>query len=403
MRLRSFTATTMADALRLVREELGEDAVIVNSEAQPSGGVRVSAAAESRPLQAALSPEVSQASTRVADPLREALDPYQTVADVLQSHGLSSRAQDVVMIEVEAQPPGRVVDLLTAGLKNVLRFDLRPPLPTPDTPLLLIGPQGAGKTTLAAKILTSLRLANEPIAAMTTDIIRAGGIDQLSAFTNLLACPLLEVEDAFAIGQGIAQSRDSKCLVIDTAGANPYTSEDMQANAEWICAASQARPILVLPAGLDMRETCWITHTFAKAGAEAILMTRADACRRLGGFVTAAVETGLQICGMAMSASVTSPPRPLTPRTLANLLIARSDVELAEEKSVTLFMETAAPELAQKANPEPELTPKASPELELIPKATPKPDFSALSLALATEPHSASQQHTATDNKGAGS
>ncbi|HWK43261.1 MAG TPA: hypothetical protein VNT30_00970, partial [Stellaceae bacterium] len=45
MRLRTFTARTMADAMRKLREELGDDAILVSTETG-RGGVRLVAAVD---------------------------------------------------------------------------------------------------------------------------------------------------------------------------------------------------------------------------------------------------------------------------------------------------------------------------------------------------------------------
>ena len=50
MRVRTFTATTMPDAMAQVRAEMGEDAVILSSQ-RSKRGVEVKAAAERRPAQ----------------------------------------------------------------------------------------------------------------------------------------------------------------------------------------------------------------------------------------------------------------------------------------------------------------------------------------------------------------
>ena len=45
MRLKSFTANTMKDAMQMIRETLGEDAIIVSTQEMVGGkGVRVTAA-----------------------------------------------------------------------------------------------------------------------------------------------------------------------------------------------------------------------------------------------------------------------------------------------------------------------------------------------------------------------
>lgn len=46
MHLRTFTADTSTEAMALVREALGDEAIILATQDDPSGGVRVTAALE---------------------------------------------------------------------------------------------------------------------------------------------------------------------------------------------------------------------------------------------------------------------------------------------------------------------------------------------------------------------
>ena len=47
MRIKCYTATTMTDAMQLVRDELGDDAVIISTQRGANGkGVRITAALE---------------------------------------------------------------------------------------------------------------------------------------------------------------------------------------------------------------------------------------------------------------------------------------------------------------------------------------------------------------------
>lgn len=63
---------------------------------------------------------------------------------------------------------------------------------------MLIGPPGAGKTLTIAKLATRSTPSGRKVGVITTDTARAGGIDQLAAFTKLLKLKLLAVEDTDA-------------------------------------------------------------------------------------------------------------------------------------------------------------------------------------------------------------
>ena len=75
MRLRSFTAATMADAMRRVRMELGEDAIIVSSHDFDGGkGVSVTAAIEHRDSETVLAGDAArQGSAELERAICEAL------------------------------------------------------------------------------------------------------------------------------------------------------------------------------------------------------------------------------------------------------------------------------------------------------------------------------------------
>ncbi|MBI1985424.1 MAG: GTP-binding protein, partial [Rhodospirillales bacterium] len=76
MRLKTFTAATTAEAMQMIRRELGDDAIIVSSRRDADGrGARVVAAVEEAGDNPAATPTLVQfkpASTRVLDVVRQA-------------------------------------------------------------------------------------------------------------------------------------------------------------------------------------------------------------------------------------------------------------------------------------------------------------------------------------------
>ena len=98
--------------------------------------------------------------------------------------------------------------------------------PLPDgrgRPLLLVGPPGAGKTLCCAKLATRAVLAGGAPLVVTTDGAKAGGAEQLAAFTRLLgrASPSRRKPPrlARAVGDG---GRRGQPELIDSAGCEPF-------------------------------------------------------------------------------------------------------------------------------------------------------------------------------------
>ena len=85
---------------------------------------------------------------------------------------------------------------------------------------MLVGPPGAGKTIVAAKLMMRARRAGRPFAAITTDTRRAGGVEQLQAFTESWAPNSPPSDDAEALATAV-QTAEAGEIYIDTGRRQP--------------------------------------------------------------------------------------------------------------------------------------------------------------------------------------
>ncbi|MCO6419434.1 GTPase [Siccirubricoccus sp. KC 17139] len=292
MRLKLFRASRMAEAMALVRAELGEEAVILETR-RSRGGVEVTAAVEpAEPAEPLLIPPSLPTSAPVAPaappPLAPALPP------ALARHNLPT-ALAARLAPGGAEDPEAA---LAARLAAVLGFG-----PLPDgaaRPLLLAGPAGAGKTLTCAKLATRAVLAGQPPLVVTTDGARAGAAEQLAAFTRVLGLTLAVAPAPGTLVKALARRQPGQVALIDTAGCNPFdpvTAAELAALAR----AVEAAMVLVLPAGLDADEASEIARAYAALGARHLLPTRLDTARRLGGVLAAAA------CGLLLTEAGTGP------------------------------------------------------------------------------------------------
>ncbi len=193
--------------------------------------------------------------------------------------------------------------------------------------LLLIGPPGAGKTTLAAKL--AAHLGERQVLLLSTDSGRAGGLAQLAEYAGVLGLASTAVEDAAALRLLLADA-EGRSVVIDTAGVATGDIAARDALAA-LLAASRATPVLVAPADIAAEEAVAMVRFFAPLGADHLLPTRLDLVHRLGG-VLAAADAGR----LGLPASGTTPHfafglRSLTPEMLARRLLAAA---LRDQRSV---------------------------------------------------------------------
>lgn len=321
MRLKSFTAKTAAEAMAEVRRSLGENAIIVATR-EEGGEVRVTAALDDTPLPP-LPPPTATPEFYDEPVGPEAEDAIDRVIKALENHSVPREL--VVRLTDTLQAFDLEEPILAFGAALDASFSFQPlPEGKTDRPIILIGPPGMGKTLTVAKLATRLALKGQPVSVITTDTDRAGGIEQLAAFTRLLNVDLLEVEDLGALPDAIAVRRGAHQVLIDTAGINPYDANAVGQLGR-VIKQINADAVLVMSAGLDAAESVELATIFQAAGATRLLATRLDIARRCGNLLAAAHYGRLRFADVASSPSVTAPLAPLNPTSLARLLLPESE------------------------------------------------------------------------------
>lgn len=318
MHLKSFTAPTMPEAMQMVRNELGEDAIIVSvrQSRRKGGEVRITAAVEEPAFDG--SPADGGGAPRPAAPA-QALD---VIRRTLEQHGTPGRLVERIMSAARILGSGEPTAALAAALDDGFRFA---PLPERgvDAPIMLVGPPGAGKTTAAAKLAARAVLAGAPARLIAADAVRAGATQQLAAFARLMNVALLEAHGVHALRQAVAARGRDEIVVIDSAGVNPFDAAEMCELAA-LSDAAAAEPVLVLGAGGDALDSAETARAFAAIGADRLFATKLDAARRLGGLLAAAEAAPLKFCNASLSASVAEAPQLLSAAALARLLVSPS-------------------------------------------------------------------------------
>ena len=332
MRLKSFHGNSLTEAMRMVREALGEDAIIVATRDDDAGGVRVTAAIDDVPAPAAIpstsssNSTTSNSATLVPDDGSAALE---TIAEALTRHHVPSHLAERLM--ATATQFANDDPVLALGAAFDTHFQFQPIIEDKaDKPIVLIGPPGAGKTLCIAKFATKAALSKRPVTVISTDLERAGGMEQLAAFTRLLKLNLVEIEDAHALHDMVSMQKGSHVLV-DTAGCNPFNDNDRKIT-HGLVAACGGEATLVLPAGLDASEAVDMAHEFRALGATRMIATRLDLTRRLGSMLRIAYDAHLPFANYTTSGKVTEPPLPFNPVSLARLILPKK-VEAAAHKS----------------------------------------------------------------------
>ncbi len=327
MRLRTVNAPSMAQAMEMVRRDYGDDAIIVSTEENDTG-IKVVVALEEP------EDDVPAHGTVDGDGLVLAAerDPVDAVHEALLLHGLPNqlleRLVDASFI-VGADDPRAA---LIGALRQV--FDFYPLSERRfNQPLILMGAPGAGKTVTVAKLAARAVFGQRKVCLVTTDTVRAGGIEQLDAFARLMKIPLHTAETDRQLVQVIQGAAPDELVLIDTPGINPYSARDLGELAA-LFKASPMEAMMVMAAGGDVVDSMEQAKQFAQIGCTRMIVTRLDMVQRLGGILAAGYAGRLPFCDCSVTAAVHDGLIQLDAMKLASLLMPEASPAL-NAKSVT--------------------------------------------------------------------
>jgi flagellar biosynthesis protein FlhF len=324
----------MAEAMQLVRQELGDDAIIVSTQRAAGGkGVRITAALEPKDaddMLRAMLAEVHQ--TPVTEIIR----------DALTDHGVPQRLLDRLITAVEASGLSDPLQACTVALEGAFAFAPLPEQGAP-RPFMLVGPPGVGKSMVVAKLTARSHLKNRHVGVITCDNVRAGASEQLAAFTRILQIELVTARGPDSLRRTVENALGRFDIIfIDSPGLNPFKVTDMEYLGTLIDAAN-VEPILVLAAGGDATEAGEVGEAFAAIGATRLLATRLDTTRRLGSIMAAADAAPLMFCDVSATPHVVNGVSPLSAGTMARMILPQQP-QPAESPPSPLTATTATTE-----------------------------------------------------------
>lgn len=282
----------------MVRETLGEDAIIVATREENGGkAVRVTAAVEMMPERGGIPAfEIGRGGgAGMGAPSRDWLQydeeeeqsvVAEALTDALLRHAAPEDVTDQILSCATVMALEKPEVALTAALEHLFAFR---PLPRQGQrkPLMMVGAPGAGKTLAVAKIAARGVMNGLKTSVISCDTLRAGGLEQLGAFTKLLGISLVKARDAAELRTAVEKLSGADQILIDTGGINPFAAREVAETARLI-AAGGADPLLAMPAGGDAEESGEIARVFATIGVRWMMPTRLDIARRLGGLLEAA-------------------------------------------------------------------------------------------------------------------
>ncbi|GEN44936.1 flagellar biosynthesis protein FlhF [Alkalibacillus haloalkaliphilus] len=333
MKVKKYTAPTMPEAMKKVRKELGNQAVILNSKEKRSTGflgflkkknIEVVAAVDPNPIYNKQTTESKGQFSLNQDPLirnehtskskeydselleeirdlkeqltlkQETKTQYpkviEEVNNYLQGQGVSQSVIDELIDPLLAEYYSNGQQGDSTIYYELLQKQVTTRMEAAATQsnssakrIFLFGPTGVGKTTTLAKLAADASInQNKDVALITLDTYRIAAVEQLKTYAKILNLP---VEVAYN-KEDFEQAKDSfshkDLILVDTAGRNFRNSEYIEQIDELIDFNEQDELYCVLSLTSKEQDMVDIYNNFKALPINQVIFTKVDETNHYG-------------------------------------------------------------------------------------------------------------------------
>ncbi len=339
MKLKKYIVKDITEAMRMIKEDLGDDAVILSTRKIRKGGFlgigsktffevtavvdekeqpkkpkkigrediyklqeilmknRLERAKEIEPeAPSGISAEmekikemISELKMMVLSGRKESVPPgIEKIMDALQYHDVDGEI--IIKISEFLRMAFGDVDPNSNDIQSKLVDYLRPFIKTEEVDLkgkvIFIGPTGVGKTTTLAKIAAKLKLEmKKRVAVLTLDTYRIAAAEQLKTYASIMDIPIRVAYTPQEARMELNAMIDYDVILMDTAGRSQKNELQMGELRAIVDSVSPDIIFLVISMTSRYLDTKDIIKKFKVASPTHIILTKMDETNALGHFV----------------------------------------------------------------------------------------------------------------------
>ncbi len=371
MKVKTFRAPTLAEALAEVKADLGRDAVILQTRRLRQGGILGMLATEIFEVTAAIDPnpappkkvtplprELGSAEDKTADAKLlavhlELASMRKTLESAMASLQRNTEPANSDQVEYTRNPAIQewlrqndiepfAAEMLLKGIptggstsldkyypllrdrlfpvfQNAAGITLRPGY---CKMVALIGPTGVGKTTTVAKLAANFALREKyRVALITADTYRIAAVEQLRTYADLIGIPIEVVYTPQELRQALARHQDKQLVLIDTAGRSPANQPQMAELNALMAVNPEIEKQLVLSATTKFAECMQAVRRFQESNPQKYLFTKIDEACNLGTVFSLLVQAPKTLSYITTGQNVPDDIEPANPERLISLLL----------------------------------------------------------------------------------
>lgn len=336
MKMKKYVAPSMPAAMKKVRADFGDDAVIVNSKVVYSKGflglfkkksIEVVAGLdraevrESAPFLAPVQPVIENSihSEQNSEEIKKEIADLKLLMQSMQRHSVGAKYPDELLPlieQLEKQELNQELvtcigdelfaiiknskgDLTQEELLNLAKESLKASIEQlsfggisyEKKYINVLGPTGVGKTTTIAKMAARAVLEKkQKIGFITTDTYRIAAIEQLKTYANLLQAPVEIVYNKQDYEHALEKFDHLDLIFIDTAGRNYKEVKYVEDLQELIDFEKSMESYLVLSMTSKERDMETIIQQFLAFPITKLIFTKLDETNSIGSMINLMVK-----------------------------------------------------------------------------------------------------------------
>lgn len=280
--------------------------------------------------------DVDAALREVRLALLEADVNFKVVKDFIKRVRERAVGAEVMRSLTPAQQVVKIVhEELIATLGETARLDLSGPSPHV---IMLVGLQGSGKTTHAAKLATTLRKGGQRPLMVAADTRRPAAITQLEVLGRQIDVPVHSEGDRVPPPQicanAVKRARESaySVVLLDTAG-RLHIDDQLMHELEEVKAKTKPQEVLLVVDAMTGQDAVRVADEFnQRVGLTGLILTKVDGDARGGAAISVRSVTGVPIKYLGVGEK-TDALEVFYPDRLASRILGMGDVLTAIEKA----------------------------------------------------------------------
>ena len=343
MKIKKFVAPSMQEALKQIKKEFGDDAIILSNRSvehpEWKNAVEITAAidkkdepqAEKVHFQSLIEKPAIQPSTNTIpttviqtqlnsmtkeiEYLRDRIEflinhikyehlPHipknlQEILKLLNKNGVNLTLANNMIEEIFTSLSGEELmdeEMILKKLNNKIKHFLNITGPikfnqNQTTVVLLMGPTGSGKTTTIAKLAALYKYTySRKVALVSADSYRIAAMEQLKAFAEIAKIPFVAVYNNNDLTEKINTLRKYELILIDTTGLNAKNMKQMVSLKETIRIAKADEIHLTLSMTTKYSDLSDNIKNFNMIPYDGIILTKMDETEGMGDILNIAAD-----------------------------------------------------------------------------------------------------------------